>query len=338
MKLNGIHAFEFNYLKDEYPLSQEWRDIQAFEHSVTVCDVNIVLFGMSATHKSGKEISASSIHDFEHIASGGLAAAYFELLERTALIEASSVPHFPIINYLGEEFGQIDYTRVFPGSPDPRWKYSLSNGISANIGREAACKSANFELIERDLILRSWYDNLKSIKVSNWVEFPTSFNDNYDIQSYSFSNSDQDCSVVGIFGFPKIHIPLIYGFGARATIDEAIAVAKRECIQRLGFLWGESIPSQAPTLKCTAEFHQAFYLYPPHHIKLRNWLDNDLGRMMHVPTCKIENRQFIDLTPDHLKHKMYVVKALLKSEIPLTFGLPRSCNRIYPDRTIHPIA
>ena len=56
-------------------------------------------------------------------------------------------------------------------------------------------------------------------------------------------------------------------FGARCEVHEAVAAATCECLQRLGFLWGEAIPQDLPAFAPTPDLHQEYYLHPPHQIQ-----------------------------------------------------------------------
>jgi hypothetical protein len=116
--------------------------------------------------------------------------------------------------------------------------------------------------------------------------------------------------------------------------------AERECLQRLAFLWGEPIPKELPAFETSPSFHQDFYLCPQSHGLLRAWLsgqhDEGAPSATRVPTRK---SGFANLTPEHLRGQIWVVKALPVSELPLAFGRrhPGIAARLQR-RGVHPIA
>lgn len=130
--------------------------------------------------------------------------------------------------------------------------------------------------------------------------------------------------MAGVFGFPcGFGNPVVYGFGAHSQRDRSIEKATRECVQRLGFLWGETLPQSEPQFMANAEYHQDFYLQPRMQLRLRAWLSGEHVTMR----CKIRiaaqgclGRWYVDLTPVGLKQRIFVAKALPTTELELTFG------------------
>ncbi|MBF0442373.1 MAG: hypothetical protein HQK54_10750, partial [Oligoflexales bacterium] len=116
----------------------------------------------------------------------------------------------------------------------------------------------------------------------------------------------------------------------------------KECIQRLGFLWGESIPDKPPELSPTPLFHQEFYLCPENRIHLRNWVDgkhfrkDQSHRALHETEVKyVELNRVKEITDN-----FYVAKAISKNTIPLVFGdwLSEKIEKEYGHLVVHPIA
>jgi hypothetical protein len=146
--------------------------------------------------------------------------------------------------------------------------------------------------------------------------------------------------VAGVFAFPKRDmVPLAFGTAASSTLAEAVARAWQECVQRLAFLWGEAIPTDVPQFEPTPSYHQDLYLCPRMHGRLRAWLEG--GHQKDV-SCEASappgDNPFADLTPEHLRGKISVVKALPLSELQLAFG--RHCPGIEPRLqrgSVHPI-
>jgi hypothetical protein len=137
---------------------------------------------------------------------------------------------------------------------------------------------------------------------------------------------------------------MLCGFGARPTRERALAVAASECIQRLGFLWGEEIPIRCPDFSPTPDFHQEFFLWPSARERLHRWL---AGEHREVGLAFIESgsalnreRQFVDMTPPELAPRLFVAKAVPDREISLVFGdgHPAVTGQMPEGLRIHPIS
>jgi hypothetical protein len=168
----------------------------------------------------------------------------------------------------------------------------------------------------------------------------------YFFEAYLFPNSDDsDVEVAGVFAFPKREdAPLLYGFGARPSSQDALAVALGECIQRLGFLWGETIPFERPDLSPTPDFHQEFFLWPGAHGALHIWLrgcHTELGvELRRSEVAPKSERRFVDMTPPELSSKLFVAKALAENEMPLVFGdgHPAVVGALPKGLRVHPVS
>src|SRR5690606_2456506 len=103
-----------------------------------------------------------------------------------------------------------------------------------------------------------------------------------------------------------------------------------ECLQRLAFLWGETIPTEEPAFAKTPDYHQELFLWAPMHERLRAWLAGaHAGRaVLSSPSpaplgSGSAELGFVDLTPEHVAAsgaRVRVAKALSNSAAPLTFG------------------
>ena len=135
-------------------------------------------------------------------------------------------------------------------------------------------------------------------------------------QEYDFERTlsrarieSSDTVVAGSLRFPcGFGNPVVYGFGAHSQQDRAIEKATRECVQRLGFLWGETLPQSEPQFMANAEYHQEFYLQPRMQLRLRAWLSGEHMTMR----CRIRiaaqgclGRWYVDLTPVGLKQQHF---------------------------------
>jgi hypothetical protein len=330
-------------LTKEYPLSEQWGSPSVLQDTTRVHDVQVHIVGLCAQDRAGQIVTGSA---------GDLSAlpverAYFELLERTAIVAMHDSKPSRLITRRadGSVCESVDNGTLFPLNPDPkRWRYAKSNGVAAGITWEGACARADAELIERDRVLRSWYGEADPVRVEVPAALPSQLNALYAFEAYHFDESD-DCRVhvAGVFGFPRrAEAPFLCGFGARATRSAALAAAAGECVQRLGFLWGEDIPSAEPEFSPTPDFHQEFYLWPSAQGRLRDWLKGAPGRQRTRSIAKEETkseRKFIDLTPIELGSKAFVAMAVPRDEVPLIFGDGHPKYQETPgQRRIHPLS
>ncbi len=338
---------DLNRLQRELPLSPQWERPSVIQHVPQIGDTQIHLAGLSTVDRAGQCVCGSA----GQLAGSPLSRAYYELVERTAIIEAMGQAHkeFEIQDAQSEIVGALRNQEIFLQSSDEKhWRYARSNGVAVGLDWQDATRRAGLELTERDRILRSWYGEFIPQKVELYSGLmPRSLNQFYEFEIYLFaptSSLRESPTVAGIFGFPRQDTaPLVFGFGARHGLPEAFAAAACECIQRLGFLWGEAIPQDRPPFAPTPDFHQEYYLHPPHQIQLRAWLRGDHAKFAGV---LIENSPkrvapyFVDLTPNTLRGRLVVVKALPANELQLTFGRGHPRLRRAPPEplAIHPIA
>jgi hypothetical protein len=271
------------------------------------------------------------------------------LVERTSLVSAGrhESREFSLKDFAGRAMGRASVHRVFPQSNDPRVRFARSNGVAAGTNWRSACRAAQWELVERDRVLRSWYGVTRprplSLPSSMWRD---ALGTRCDFRAYSFprASRSQRGSAVGVFAFPRSpEVALAYGFAADHDSKRALERAAAECLQRFGFLWGETIPTSEPAFAPTAEYHQEYYLQPSMHQRLRNWLSGEHART----PCTLSERtgvghvsEFADLTPDVLRGKLFVVKALPRCELDLTFGAghPAVTGSLPESFQVHPIA
>ena len=340
-------------LLDTYPLSPRWSSPELFLEEVKIEKMRISCAGLVSQEASGIAVTGSAAARSEV----PLIRSYFELIERTSIVEAeeSGLQMIPLRDIAGKPKEEVPRSIVFPKSPNPEsWVYARSNGVAAHIQWHLACRSAAEEMIERDHLLRSWYGQIRPepIPRSATPAHPE-LEQSYEFMGYHFAEpppkSDTGfalmTSVVGVFGFPRRPgIPMIYGFAARSTETEALNAADRECVQRLSFLWGEELPAALPEFAPTGDYHQEAFLAPDGSARLRDWLRGDHQRYIEPQGAKAgllpRTIFFVDLTPPHLCGKLFVVKAVSQAYLPLTFGycqvgamagLPR-------ELLIHPVA
>src|SRR5262245_6870749 len=79
-----MHGDEFDALKQAYPLPVHWSRIQLFAETTCVNGVPIEVMGMSAENASGQSAHGSA----GNVGGSPVQRAYFELLERAAIVDA----------------------------------------------------------------------------------------------------------------------------------------------------------------------------------------------------------------------------------------------------------
>jgi hypothetical protein len=313
---------ELRALLSAYPLSSRWALQDPFFESVEVGATVIHTVGLLAESDGAGDVSGSA----GEVGNYPVARAVFELLERISVLECRANPtrELALITEEGRPAGSVRATDLFPAPPaGGQWRYAISNGVALGHSFEDACCRARAELVERDRLLRSWFGGLPPVRVEPAATppLPPEF---YRFETYSLSPEDDETplEVAAVFGFPQREkVPLVFGTAAARTLPAAIEGAERECIQRLGFLWGEELPAVLPSPDPSPAFHQEFYLCPASHARLRAWLD---GEHQQTPRLSRGRRKatprFANLTPEHLRSRLWVVKALADDELELAFG------------------
>jgi hypothetical protein len=332
-------------LRQNYPIAINWRELSVFSGVTCVNGVEIHLAGLSSCNGNGEMVTGSAGSLFE----APLARAYFELLERMAIVAMGEhrAPawiardaNFVVRRALGADV-------IMPTSSDVCRRYARSNGVAVGQSWQEACSKAGWELVERDRVLRSWYGQSRPVPVTlPGSAVPEALQSLYSFAAYRFEGlGDSDVHVAGVFGFPTSDTsPLLYGFGARDAEHAALSAATTECLQRLGFLWGEPLPQGEPTFSPTPDFHQELFLWPSMHERVRMWLNGEHQDFSRWITSSGKPRDqeplFVDITPPELSRRLFIAKAIPDGEIPLVFG------RNHPDvgcalpegLQIHPIA
>lgn len=354
---------EFTELCRRHALSTAWQSPELFVETVQVGPLSIDLAGATTTSLSGRSAfgSAAQLRVTPGRRRGAtlsaVARSYYELIERTAIIESceSSAATFAVFDADHQRFAVLPRSVVHPRDEQPKLRrFSVSNGVAAHVSWSSACRSAARELIERDRVLRSWYGAITPEPLElTGHPLALDLGDDYEFFAYGFGHVDvtlecgmprERVAVAAVFGFPRTaEAPLLAGFGTGSTRDDAVERAWRECTQRLGFLWGESIPTEPPELSPTAEYHQEHYLYAPNHDRLRSWLSGDHRRyagVLRAVRCDEPEIVFADLTPPSLHGRFSVVKALSAETVPLVFGHghPWLVGRTPPALAVQPIA
>jgi hypothetical protein len=269
--------------------------------------------------------------------------AFFELIERLSIFLARSrAQPLRVRDARGTAKGERECARVFPHDKRPELlRTSLSNGVALHGSWPHACEAALCELIERDRVLRSFAGEWKPAPIeSPDRKLARSLREEYTVEAYTFGPKRRRLTHVtaGMFLLPRKPVaPLAYGFGAAKDIDAALAGARREALQRLAFLWGEELPCEPPRAAPTPDYHQEYYLYPPHHGVLLDWLAGKTRRASKRASKPILDAQpvsFVDLQPPGLGRELAVAKAVSPNASLLRFGAVSRRGLTAP----HPVA
>jgi hypothetical protein len=343
--MNACAAPPRESVVNSFQLGGRWSLGEVFSEQAQILGISVNLAGFSAGDCSGTVVTGSA---------GALDRmptdrAFFELIERACVVDAiaSNQHEFEAIDANGRHRDRVRREAVFP-EPDSTstFRYSISNGAAVGLTLKEACEAAYLELIERDRILSSWYGHgvPQSLPLCELIPTPWFRAFQFRFVRFPPSRCETNSEVVGAFAFPKDSTsPFAAGFGAARDIDFALERAARECIQVVGFLWGEPLPSDTPAFDVSPDFHQAMYLVPTHHARIHDWLDGKHAlqpNRLNVFRAQGE-RIFVNLTPPELQGRLWVVKALPDGELPLVFGLGHpnvdACG-MTPESRIHPIA
>jgi hypothetical protein len=180
------------------------------------------------------------------------------------------------------------------------------------------------------------------------VGSPVERSECYEWTAHAFPDEERgfshDLSVVGVFGFPRLAgVPLVMGYAARTSLDEACDAALREALQQLGFLWGEALSETFPESAPTATYHLEYYQWGSHARVLRNWLES--GHCRYAKACDDHQGQgaddervsYVDLTPAWLSPELRVAKAISSRATPLVFGQGPFARHLPAALRTHPI-
>lgn len=310
----------------EYPLPEGWREVVPFEDAVAVGSSKILTYGLQATSRTGRTAFGSA----GHTAGLPVERAYFELLERISIFEAIDHPvtRLPLLDWGESVLCEAAVEDVFPSDKDPSfWRYSRSNGVALHRGFSEAAISSCYEVIERDVLLRSWFGSSSPQQVfhvgSSLHDEKEKLLDVYDVQFFLIGSAisrERKIEVFATLAFPKVSgAPLSLGFGAHDCADLALRKSFDECVQRIGFLWGSEVSLREPDFSPTPDFHQALYLFESNISYLKKWLGGGLKGYSNSFEKKLSFR-FADLTPTTLKHKLRVLRAVSHDAVPLFFG------------------
>lgn len=231
-------------------ISEPWLVNELIQDTYQKNEFSAFFCGIQATDGSSSVTGSAVAADAENAER----FAYFELLERISVMKNKD---------------RLSHVTA-------KFKKSISNGVAAHTDRHLAYRSALLELIERDLILKSWHGFIEPKRKSAISsKFTETHKDNYIFERYTLNylNDSEFTSTVAV-GWPlNSSMPTILGFGCARNELDSIAKAHQEMLQRFVFLKDEPVPQAKPAFETSALFHQEYFLYPAHIINLQNWLN-----------------------------------------------------------------
>lgn len=331
------------------PLPEGWSPSERVSDAIEIAGLSVHRAGVASVAPTGEELTGAAAS----LDGSPEDRAYFELIERVGTFEAiASERDLPRRDAAGASLGSIPSRRVFVPSEDgTRYREARSNGVALHDTWEEAAFRARAELIERDHVLRAWYglETPRSVDLPAATEWPvpTHLTD-YDWRAVAFDLAEPEgwaagIAVRGVFALPRRDdLPLLAGFGARATAEGALMAACAEITQSLAFLWGEEIPTSLPPAAPHAGAHLEWLLYPGNRAAIAAWLGGahrehappraQLPR--HVVDAAVE---YVDLTPPWLLGRAHLARAIHPAARRLVFGEAPDASHLPRALRIHPI-
>lgn len=325
-------------------LPSGWSVPKQFSEDVHASSLVIELAGWMSQREGGPAVSGSAAALVGTRVDPTCAQrAAYELCERIAVAEhlVGQAETFYAKTHTGNQLGVVSRDQVFPKAPpDASWSYSRSNGVALHSSWGRACERAFAESVERDAVLHSWYGgDAPTPRTPRQNPVTRAMADHYELLAVEFACQGPE-TVCGLFGFPITpESPLIMGFGADTNRAVAWERCETEALQRLGFLWGESIPDTQPSVGKSAVSQQEYYLWPGSHEALRKWLGGAHAvRRERKRRVSIHDATFADLTPPEFRGSLAVAKLVCSDTLPLVFGLGHpTVEEPLPSMRVQPI-
>lgn len=342
-------------LKPSIDLSKpigEWTPEPDFRDKVTIEGLTIFLSGIQANHPEFGGVTGSAADVETH----PIERSWYELVERISILNKmmSAQSVYQPLSLDGEKLGKtLTKDEVFPSSTSPEYQYARSNGVALHKTWEEACRRAAFELVERHLVLSSWVGLVRPLVTmeGSGRSALNSLRQTYEVKRVHFGTQSIRClnatlgvTVSAVALLPRDPAaPLILAFGAAETSKESLMKAEAEAIQRLGFLWGEELPTELPEFSPTNLYHQDYFLRADQRDKVEAWLNGVFyrgsGDKAESTLDKTLSVSFVDLSA-YPELNLKVARAICPEMIPLVFGKWREREFAnLPDALlIHPIA
>jgi ribosomal protein S12 methylthiotransferase accessory factor YcaO len=327
-------------------LAPGWTLIDALQETRLIADCRLFLRGYACQRELDQKVITGSWAGWDEPA---LDIARLELQERLALMQALDQPAqkvWSLLDITGKKVGFSSGLMLFPKSEDPeRMQYAKSNGVALGMNFHDAVERAACEVVERHLVLASWYGASKPQLMTMKVPAPLeALQELFEFRLYDFGSfhlkSLGEIHARGCFLWPRnTEHPLIYGFGAALDSVAATHKALGEAVQRLAFLDPLEVPTEEPVFAPTPDFHQEYFLQAAQRPLLEAWLK---GAPSH-PSARTKVSRAgevlaVDLTPEGSTSGV-VVRVTIPGLLPLVFGRfqPSEFPQLPAGFWIHPI-
>lgn len=333
------------FLKDVIPKLKGWNVQAPEEFETTISGKTFRVEGIAASHPDLGEMIGASI-----ILEDDSSSAAFELVERISILEEAAnqaKTHFAVRSHQsGNIIATIERDEVFSATNNPGLVFSKSNGVAIHDSWSKACQAAACELIERHLILESFYGKIRPERLNQETSLLLELEADYESSSYGLGYQMTDAYPHPIYVCvallkpkdPGVN-PQLVGFGAAFTEKEARFKAEKEVLQRAIFLHGGGeLPTTEPDILPSADAHQDYHLYPPNHYIVLDWLAGKTHLDV-FPTPSCVRLRFVDLSsPD--REQLFVAKAISSDTQQLIFGKMDDAFYVsmgITNRHLHPI-
>jgi hypothetical protein len=298
-------------LMKAFPLGRDIGELEVFDERVLIGGLELYLVALRAgtVDLGALTASAAAIGGFDYV------KAYQILHERVAAKRTWRL----------EEYAD--------------WRLAPADGVALETDIDLAFERAKRKLVARDAVLKSWFGGQRPLGMvrSAWEApaelAPLYHFDTFELQCFSGWAASM------VVGWPRNvkRDPLIFGYGAGRKTREAVQEAGMESLQRLGFLWGEDLPKSEPVFAPTSSYHLEMYLRPAGIKRFEDWLGGKHEASGQAP-AKSPSFAAEDITPEHLKGRLTIVRARSAAIMPLAFGLcPHYGLPKNSERLIHPV-
>lgn len=327
-------------------LPEAWELVDTFQEQASISGVAFRMVGYAARRKRDQLTVTGSSCGWDRDPAD---TAWYELLERISLVTARSLPMDTrwclrhIKSFAVHRMASSQ--ELFKESPQPQlWTPAKSNGVAMGQTWQKAVQHALHEVIERHLVLASWYGAVKPQLVPTRLPLNlSSLQHEFRIEHYhlgEFICDENSVRAAATFIWPlNGKKPVIYGFGADAVADDATERSLKEALQRLCFLHDAEEPEAEAAFKPTADFHQDYFLQPAQQMAIKGWLAGDHFQERYAQALAFQGEsQWLDLTP-HDNFPGKVVQVFLPGSLALMFGRyqPPQFPDLDPKLLIHPI-
>ncbi len=268
-----------------------------YAEDVVFGDITIKTEGLVYTHPLyGMVSGASSSHRQEE------STAAFELIERILLVkhlfERNNSYYTLRCPFDGSVQGRVKREHVFPVRSRSDVNVVSSNGVALHSDWSLACISAALELVERHVVLESFYGRLKPRRiVSKGLFADIDPKDIYREESYLLGIQKVDAYSQEIYVAVSLLVPQnpdthhqIIAFGSAFNCEEAQRKAQKEALQRYSFVYDSPIPSQVE-FEASGLYHQNFHFMKTNHWQIIDWLQGKLF----VADSQANKREILEL-------------------------------------------